>query len=53
MIGDGVDRHLFALYIAAAGMQIESEFLAEMKKAEWKNSSVRGWELSTRFVQKA
>ena len=48
MIGDGVDRHLFALYIAAAGMQIESEFLADMKKAEWKNSSVRGWELSTR-----
>lgn len=47
MIGDGVDRHLFALYVASVGLKIDSEFLTQYKNARWTESKLSGWELST------
>jgi hypothetical protein len=38
-IGEGVDRHLFALYVVAVGTNVESPFLSAVFK--------RGWKLST------
>ena len=37
MIGEGVDRHLFALYIASVGLKLDSDFLANVR-----NAGVRG-----------
>ena len=51
MIGDGVDRHLFALYVASVGLKIDSEFLTQYKNARWTESKLSGWELSTRLVK--
>merc|ERR1712048_635389 len=45
MIGQGVDRHMFALCVASGGLNLESEFLKKYKTAKWEN--VNGWELST------
>lgn len=42
MIGNGVDRHLFALYVVAIGTKTESPFLLSCLK--------RGWKLSTSQV---
>ena len=50
MIGDGVDRHLFALYVASVGLKLDSEFLTQYKNARWTESKLSGWELSTRLV---
>ena len=46
MIGQGVDRHLFALCVASGGLNMPSEFLNKYKAARWEK--VNGWELSTR-----
>jgi len=46
MIGQGVDRHMFALCVASGGLNMESEFLNKYKAAKWEK--VNGWELSTR-----
>ena len=48
MIGQGVDRHLFALCVASGGLNLESDFLNKYKSAKWEN--VNGWELSTRLL---
>merc|ERR1712130_384389 len=45
MIGQGVDRHLFALCVASGGLNLDSDFLNKYKSAKWEN--VNGWELST------
>eukprot|EP00211_Chloroparvula_japonica_P003854 CAMPEP_0119132870 /NCGR_PEP_ID=MMETSP1310-20130426/12483_1 /TAXON_ID=464262 /ORGANISM="Genus nov. species nov., Strain RCC2339" /LENGTH=790 /DNA_ID=CAMNT_0007123535 /DNA_START=42 /DNA_END=2411 /DNA_ORIENTATION=- len=37
--GQGVDRHLFALYIVAMGTETESEFLNSLIKMKWKLST--------------
>ena len=50
MIGEGVDRHLFALYIASVGLKLDSDFLSQYKNARWTDSKLSGWELSTRYV---
>lgn len=50
MIGEGVDRHLFALYIASVGLKLDSDFLSQYKNARWSDSKLSGWELSTRYV---
>lgn len=47
MVGEAVDRHLFALCVASRGLNIEHEFLNKYRNAKWEN--VSGWELSTRF----
>ncbi|CAG5113863.1 Oidioi.mRNA.OKI2018_I69.chr2.g7953.t1.cds [Oikopleura dioica] len=45
MVGEAVDRHLFALCVASRGLNMEHEFLNKYRNAKWEN--VSGWELST------
>ncbi|CBY16022.1 unnamed protein product [Oikopleura dioica] len=47
MVGEAVDRHLFALCVASRGLNMEHEFLNKYRNAKWEN--VSGWELSTRL----
>ena len=47
MVGEGVDRHLFALCVASRGLNMEHEFLNKYRNAKWEN--VSGCELSTRY----
>lgn len=43
--GHGVDRHLFALYMVSAAMQMPSDFLnAVMRKTKWKVSTQRAFQ---------
>ncbi|KNC80303.1 hypothetical protein SARC_07338 [Sphaeroforma arctica JP610] len=39
MKGEGVDRHLFALYVVAMGLGAESKFLSEALNMKWKLST--------------
>jgi hypothetical protein len=48
MVGEAVDRHLFALCVASRGLNMEHEFLNKYRNAKWEN--VSGWELSTRYA---
>ncbi|CBY40770.1 unnamed protein product, partial [Oikopleura dioica] len=48
MVGEAVDRHLFALCVASRGLNMEHEFLNKYRNAKWEN--VSGWELSTRIL---
>lgn len=41
MTGQGIDRHLFALYIISKGLKIESEFLDDYIKREWTLSTTQ------------
>lgn len=45
MTGQGIDRHLFVMYILSKGLNIESEFLDNYIK--------RSWTLSTTQVLKS
>ena len=38
-IGEGVDRHLFALYVVAMGTETEAKFLREALQIPWKLST--------------
>eukprot|EP00005_Dracoamoeba_jomungandri_P012228 CAMPEP_0174267932 /NCGR_PEP_ID=MMETSP0439-20130205/35443_1 /TAXON_ID=0 /ORGANISM="Stereomyxa ramosa, Strain Chinc5" /LENGTH=798 /DNA_ID=CAMNT_0015355751 /DNA_START=14 /DNA_END=2407 /DNA_ORIENTATION=- len=39
MSGEGVDRHLFALYVVASGLKVESEFLQNAMSIPWQLST--------------
>ena len=39
MIGKGVDRHLFCLYIVSRGKNIDSPFLSKVLSEPWKLST--------------
>eukprot|EP01134_Creolimax_fragrantissima_P005080 CFRG5080T1 len=39
MKGEGIDRHLFALYVASMGLGTESKFLSEALNMKWKLST--------------
>jgi len=39
MVGQGIDRHLFALYVVSRGMDVDSEFLNEALSIPWRLST--------------
>lgn len=47
MIGEGVDRHLFALCCVAMAGGSMPEFLEKYKHSTWADSKIKNWELST------
>ena len=48
MIGEGVDRHLFALCCVAMASGSMPDFLEKYKYSTWTDSRIKNWELSTR-----
>lgn len=53
MIGEGVDRHLFALCCVAMASGAMPDFLEKYKHSTWADSKIKNWELSTRYVLSA
>lgn len=39
MVGEGIDRHLFCLYIMSKYLKIESEFLSRVLQEPWRLST--------------
>ncbi len=52
MIGKGVDRHIFAMYVASMGLELEVPFLQKALSRTWRLSTSQvGWP-SIQFVCK-
>jgi len=47
MSGEGIDRHLFALYVVSQGMNIESPFLQDVLTIPWKLSTSQTPQMQT------